>query len=185
MKYVFILLTTLPALLFAQREFTLVGTMMHTDLEGGCWYLETKRGQKYELVGSEENLRKVRVEGRYVTLTVRQAKMMASVCMLGTIVEILEVHDTNRYPRDPVVETRHVRGTVGKTDDGFWYVRASDGRDYEIDRYIVPSWYKPGLRFNRHVKVIPGSDGALDMYMVIIKVIRPGEGNIPKYNDPR
>ena len=83
---------------FAQKEFTLQGVVGHTEIEGGCWYLETKRGQKYELVGSEEDLAKVRVVGRFVTLSVRQARMMASICMIGTIVEIREVIDTNRYP---------------------------------------------------------------------------------------
>ena len=41
---------------FAQKEFTLKGTMKHTDIEGGCWYLETARGKKYALIGSEEHL---------------------------------------------------------------------------------------------------------------------------------
>jgi len=185
MKYLIILFVTLPLSVFAQKEFTLQGTMLHTELEGGCWYLETKRGQKYELVGSEENLQKVRVEGRYVTLSVRQAKMMASICMLGTIVEITEVLDTNRYPRDPAIEIKRVRGIVSKTNDGFWYIKGSDGKHYEMDKHIVPSYYRRGLRFNRRVKMISGSEGALDMHMVIIEVIRPEVRIQPKYNDPR
>jgi hypothetical protein len=185
MKYLIFLILILPFDLLAQKEFTLQGTMVHTELEGGCWYLQTKRGQKYELVGSEENLHKVRVEGRFVTLSVRQAKMMASVCMIGTIVEILEVHDTNRYPRDPVVETKRIRGIVSKTSDGFWYIKGNDGKSYEMDRHIVPSYYRTGLRFNRQVKMITGSEGALDMHMLIVEVIRPGKNIKPKYDDPR
>jgi hypothetical protein len=170
---------------FGQKEFTLTGTMLHTDLEGGCWYLETKRGQKYELVGNEEDLRKVRVEGRLVTLTVRQKKMAASICMMGTIVEILEVLDTNRYPKDPAWELKRIRGVVSRTDDGFWYIRGYDGKNYEMAKYIVPPYYKPGLRFNRQTKIITGSEGALDMHMVIVEVIRPEEKIKAKYNDPR
>jgi hypothetical protein len=186
MKYLIILLLVFPLTLSAQKTFTLVGTMMHTDIEGGCWYLETKRGEKYELVGSEDDLRKVRVEGRYVTLSVRQAKMMASVCMLGTIVEILEVYDTNRYPRDPVVESKRIRGMVAKTHDGFWYIKGNDGKNYEMDKQIVPSWYRTGLRFNRVVRMMNGREGALDLDMLIVEVIRPEEKRmVPKYNDPR
>lgn len=185
MKYLLILLTALPSLVFAQKEFTLQGTMMFTQLEGGCWYLEAKRGKKYELVGSEENLRKVRVEGRYVTLTVRQAKMMASVCMIGTMVEIIDVLDTNRYPRDPAVEKMRIRGIVSRTEDGYWYIKASDGKNYEMAKYIVPPYYKPGLKFNREVKVISGNEGQLDMHMVIVDVIRGSKKIIPKQNDPR
>ena len=188
MKYLIYLILLLPLDLLAQKgspkEFTLVGTMHHTEIEGGCWYLETKRGQKYELVGSEENLKKVRVEGRYVTLSVRQAKMMASVCMLGTMVEITEVHDTNRYPRDPVVDTKRIRGRVARTHDGFWYIRGTDGKNYEMQPSIVPSYYKTGLRFNRVVKMISGSEGALEMNGLIMEVIRPEERNVPKYHDP-
>jgi hypothetical protein len=170
---------------FAQKEFTLRGTMKHTELEGGCWYLETKRGQKYELIGSEENLQKVRVDGRYVTISVRQAKMMASVCMLGTMVEITDVHDTNRYPRDPAIEMKRIRGIVSKTGDGFWYIKGDDGKNYEMEKHIVPSYYKTGLKFNRQVKMISGTEGALDMHMVVVEVIRPEKRIIPKYNDPR
>ncbi len=185
MKYLIYLLLLVPFNLLAQKEFTLVGTMKHTEIEGGCWYLETKRGQKYELVGSEENLKKVRVDGRYVTLSVRQAKMMASVCMLGTMVEIVDVHDTNRYPRDPVAETKRIRGVVAKTEDGFWYIRGTDGKNYEMSKSIVPSYYKTGLRFNRAVTMVGGAEGALDMHGLIIEVIRPEERIVPKYNDPR
>ena len=185
MKYLLYLMLLVPFDLLAQNEFTLVGTMKHTEIEGGCWYLETKRGQKYELVGSEENLKKVRVDGRYVTLSVRQAKMMASVCMIGTMVEILFVHDTNRYPRDPVVDTKRIRGVVSRTHDGFWYIDGTDGKEYEMSSSIVPSYYKTGLRFNREVKMIAGSEGVLDVNGLIIEVIRPEERIVPKYNDPR
>lgn len=185
MKYLIYLMLLVPFDLLAQNEFTLVGTMHHTDIEGGCWYLETKRGQKYELVGSEEDLKKVRVDGRYVTLSVRQAKMMASVCMIGTMVEITFVHDTNRYPRDPAVETKRIRGVVSRTHDGFWYICGDDGKNYEMSKAIVPSYYKTGLRFNREVKLIFGSEGVLDMHGLVIEVIRPEERIVPKYNDPR
>jgi hypothetical protein len=185
MKYFILFLFVLPFDLLAQKEFTLEGTMMHTDLEGGCWYLQTKRGQKYELVGSEENLQKVRVEGRYATLSVKQAKMMASICMMGTIVEIIAVLDTNRYPRDPAIATGRIRGVVSKTNDGFWYIMGSDGKKYEMEKSTVRSYYKTGLSFNRQVKMISGTEGALDMDMVIVAVIRPEEQIKPKYNDPR
>ena len=104
----------IPHSVFAQKEFTIIGMMQHTDIEGGCWFMQAKQ-QKYELTASPEILQTCHVEGRLLTLRVRQAPMMASVCMIGHMVEVIEVLDTLFHPHNPPVFDKKVKGVVHKT----------------------------------------------------------------------
>src|SRR2546423_857476 len=101
----------LPNSSFAQKEFTIMGIMQHSDLEGGCWYLESKH-MKYELTASPEILQTCHVVGRMLSLRVRQAPMMASTCMLGHMVEVLEVYDTLFHPHDPPYTHEVIKGII-------------------------------------------------------------------------
>lgn len=75
------------------EAFTLVGTMkFEAGLEGGCWVFQTDSGYKYELVG--EKVDQIRVDGRRFELKVKPRPDFASICMIGSIVEVLEVMRT-------------------------------------------------------------------------------------------
>jgi len=158
--------TAIPHSSFAQKEFTIMGMMQHSGLEGGCWYLQAKQ-QKYELTASPEILQICHVEGRMLTLRVRQAPMMASVCMIGHMVEVIEVIDTLFHPHNPPVFDKKIKGVVHKAKEECWYVRTSDNHRYELQAPIPKKFMRIGARYNRMSKVIPGSEGDCDMDGVI------------------
>ncbi len=110
-----LILCALPLGAFAQKEFVIAGKMMHTDLEGGCWYLNVK-DVKYELSGSPEDLAKCYVEYRPVTLRVKPGGMMGSTCMLGKRLIIVEVLDTMFHPHTfaRAASAREIGGAGGR-----------------------------------------------------------------------
>jgi len=190
-KYIFLsslLVMMLPHPSFAQKEFTLMGFMQHTDLEGGCWFLQVKK-DKYELTASPEILQTCHVAGRWLTLRVRQAPMMASVCMIGHMVEVVEVLDTLFHPHNPPVFHKIVKGIIHKTKDGCWYVQATDKRRYELQAPIPKKFMRVGAHYNRMSMVIPGSEGDCNMDDVITinqlePDMKPKEAK-EKKSDPR
>jgi hypothetical protein len=177
-----------PNLSFAQEEFTIAGIMQHSDLEGGCWYLQAK-DQKYELTASPEILQTCHVVGRPLTLRVRQAKMMASICMIGHMVEVIVVIDSVLHPHNPAVTDKVVKGIVHKTKAGCWYVLATDKLRYELQMPVPKKFMRIGARYNRLSKVIPGSEGECSMDNVIyISMLEPDMQKIEakeKKSDPR
>ncbi len=68
---------------------TLVGTMHSLSIEGGCWYLQTENGKKYELIG--EKVRELKKEGLKVEVAIQSRPDLASICMVGEIVELVEI----------------------------------------------------------------------------------------------
>lgn len=171
----------------AQKEFSVRGVMMHTELEGGCWYLQAGH-KKYELVGSEDQMRTVHVEGRMVALNVKQATMIQSVCMIGPMLRIIDIYDTVSHPHNPPITRMQISGRIAKTDDDCWYVRTKNGKRYELQDPIPKRYLHKGARYNRYSLVIPKVDGECNLDAVIIEVgktVKP----LPKakaiYNDPR
>jgi hypothetical protein len=71
-------------------RFTVMGTMKFINVEGGCWYLETESGERYELGG--EDLQQLYVENLTVEVQVRLLTGVASICQVGTPVEVLTFH---------------------------------------------------------------------------------------------
>jgi len=71
-------------------RFTVRGTMKFIDVEGGCWYLETESGERYELGG--EDLQQLYVENLSVEVEVKRLSGVASICQVGTPVEVLTFH---------------------------------------------------------------------------------------------
>ena len=165
---------------YAQKEFTISGVMQHSHLEGGCWYVQAKQ-QKYELNASPEILQTCNVEGRMLTLRVRQAPMMKSICMMGIVVEVIDVLDTVFHPHNPPVFDKNINGIVHKTKAGCWYISASDKRHYELQAPIPKKFMRVGARYNRMSKVIPGSEGNCNMDGVI--TIGPFEPVIKSKDD--
>lgn len=193
MKKIFIALTALLPLVlspsaFAQKDFTVMGIMQHTDLEGGCWFLQTKQ-MKYELTASPEILRICHIEGRALTLRVHQAHMMKSICMIGTMVEVAEVLDTVFHPHNPPFVHRKVKGIIHKTKAGCWYVRGADKLRYELQAPVPKKFMHAGARYNRMSVVLPGSESECGMEAVITisqldPDMKPKEAK-EKKSDPR
>ncbi|MDP4220038.1 MAG: hypothetical protein Q8916_11340 [Bacteroidota bacterium] len=157
---------SLSGVSFAQKEFTIMGIMQHTDLEGGCWYLQAKQ-MKYELTASPDILRTCKVEGRMLTLRVRQAPMMKSICMIGTMVEVVEVLDTVSHPHNPPFTHQTIKGTIHKTKSGCWYVQTSKKLRYELQAPVPKKFMHAGARYNRMSVVLPGSESVCGMTGVI------------------
>jgi hypothetical protein len=151
---------------FAQKEFTIMGIMQHTDLEGGCWFIESNH-MKYELTASPAILHTCHVAGRMLTLRVRQAPMMASTCMLGHMVEVIEVIDTVFHPHNPPFEKMKVKGIIHMTKDSCWYVLAKNKKRYELERPIPKKFMRIGAKYNRLSTVLPKSEGQCGMDAVI------------------
>ncbi len=162
-----LLLCALPLGAFAQKEFVITGKMMHTDLEGGCWYLSVK-DTKYELSGSPEDLAKCYVEYRPVTLRVRPGGMMGSTCMLGKRLIIVEVLDTMFHPHNPPVYQRKIVGTVHRTKAGCWYVIDTKKTRYELQSPIPKQYLRIGTKYNRKSRFVPGTESNCGMDGVIL-----------------
>jgi hypothetical protein len=151
---------------FAQKEFTIIGVMQHTDLEGGCWFIESKQ-MKYELTGTPEILQTCHVPGRMLTLRVHLAPMMASTCMLGHMVEVIEVLDTVFHAHNPPFEKKKIKGIVHMTKDSCWYVLAKNKKRYELQPPIPKKFMHSGAKYNRLSTVLPKSESQCDMDAVI------------------
>ena len=151
---------------FAQKDFTVSGFMQHSDLEGGCWFLQTKQ-TKYELTATPEILATCHVEGRMLTLRVHQAGMMKSICMIGTMVEVTEVLDTIFHPHDPPYERKKIKGIIHKTRAGCWYVAATNKRRYELQQPIPAKFMHAGAKYNRLSVVLPDTESQCNMNGVI------------------
>jgi hypothetical protein len=77
-------------------SFTIDGVMHHTNLEGGCWVFRASNGQSYELIGdaAKDLLR----EGLRAEVVVRPRRDVMSICMVGKIVEVVEVKEIHSRP---------------------------------------------------------------------------------------
>ena len=164
-------------------EFAIEGIMHHTDLEGGCWYLDGG-GKKYELRAGDEILDRTRVEGKYLKLLVRSSGG-ASICMVGQIVEVLAVLDTVRHPVDEQILHLRVTGKMRKHARGCWYVRTAKGLTYELEGTVPKRWRKVGARFNERVRVIRGSHGKCGLKWVIVGLDTPTKAKEQPRADPR
>ncbi|MFQ5798395.1 MAG: hypothetical protein ACE5H0_06850 [Bacteroidota bacterium] len=63
--------------------------MQHLEIEGGCWWFRPDIGESYELVG--DLAKQLHVVGRRVKLKIRPRLDLASICMIGTIAEVVEI----------------------------------------------------------------------------------------------
>jgi len=180
-----LILAALPHSLFAQKEFTIIGIMQHSDLEGGCWYLESKH-MKYELIASPEILQTCHVVGRMLTLSVRKAPTKASTCMLGQIVEVLQVFDTLFHPHNPPFTHEVIKGIIHKTKDNCWYVLAKNKKRYELQAPVPKKFMKAGAKYNRLSTVLPDSESQCGMdFVITISQLDPDMKAHEKKYDPR
>jgi hypothetical protein len=80
-------------------SLTIDGVMHHSNVEGGCWVFRAADGQSYELIGdaAKELLR----EGLRAEIVVRARRDVMSICMVGRIVEVLEVKEIDSDSSPP------------------------------------------------------------------------------------
>jgi hypothetical protein len=65
------------------------GTIKFINVEGGCWYLETKAGKRFELAG--EDLQQILINDLEVELLIKPMRGVASICQVGDLVEVLSI----------------------------------------------------------------------------------------------
>ena len=78
-----------PAKDYGKDAFIITGEMHFVDIESGCWQFVTADSVHYELTGKDTKA--LLKEGKRATIAVRELHNVSSVCMVGKIVELLEV----------------------------------------------------------------------------------------------
>ncbi len=69
--------------------FVLKGTMHFADIEGGCWVFKSDDGQVYQLIGKDT--KRLGKDGLRAEILVAPRTDLASVCMVGRTVEVVEI----------------------------------------------------------------------------------------------
>jgi hypothetical protein len=136
------------------QEMTISGTMHHTTLEGGCWYLQGDAGKRFELIGDTGIVHALNVEGKHVAVRAIPAKGAASTCMMGEIVRVLERLDSVRYPTDPVISPMLIDGSIHRTASGKWYVKTSTGKRFEFLNPPSKNYRHIGLAVHQKYRVL-------------------------------
>jgi hypothetical protein len=72
-------------------SFTIDGVMHHTNVEGGCWVFRTADGESYELAGKAA--KDLLHDGLRAEIVVEPRSDLRSVCMVGKIVEVIEIKE--------------------------------------------------------------------------------------------
>jgi hypothetical protein len=179
-------------LLLAQRTahaqtFSVQGTMKHTNVETGCWYLAGDDGKSYEPVGDTTLIAGLHNEGQHVSLLVEPAKGMASTCMIGQLVRVVDRLDLRRSPVDPPIMTMEVKGTVHRTKRKTWYVQTASGTRYEFREPFASKYHHIGAPMNAKVRVLLDQKSTKERMDGVILPDSPktNKGNIEKKYDTR
>ena len=146
-----LLFFSLPAL---GQEITISGTMHHSSIEGGCWYLQADGGKRFELVGDTQIVYPLRVEGEHVAIDAVVMKHAASTCMMGEIVRVIRRIDTVRYPIDLPIMAMRIDGTMHLTTEGIWYVKTSHGQMYEFQKPPANRYRHIGASIHERFRVL-------------------------------
>ena len=187
MKSLFVAFFLLSSLAIRAQGIVISGTMHHTTLEGGCWYLENGDGKRFELTGDTALLRVLRVDGQHVVVRAEPVKNGASVCMLGEIMRVTQRIDTLRYPIDLAVTTMMVDGKISRTKSGVWYVKMVHGERLEFQQPPAKKYRHAGAQFHKRVRVLQDKKSTREhMDGVILPESKPmRERAMPKKYDPR
>jgi hypothetical protein len=96
----FIILAALASCVAAEHAskypddaFIISGIMNYLEVEGGCWQFIDEDGETYEIVGL--NVAPLLVNGQKAEIVVREIPGVASICMVGKMVELLEIIQIN------------------------------------------------------------------------------------------
>jgi hypothetical protein len=100
-KKIFIMVLFLAQMLAGCRDMTkyqdsyiIEGRMLYRDIEGGCWQFIDGNNRSYEIVG--ENVDQIQIDRLSVKMIVRDVENAASTCMVGKIVELIEIIQTSQ-----------------------------------------------------------------------------------------
>ncbi len=186
MKFLILSFLSFSSLIGRSQELTISGTIHHTTLEGGCWYLEGDGGKRYELTGDTGIVQPLRMDGQHVVVRAMPAKGMASICMMGEIVRVLQRIDTVRYPIDLPIWPMTIDGKVYRTKSGVWYVKTSSGQRYEFKIAPEKKYRHAGALFHQRVRVLLDKKSNKDkMDGVILSGSKPIQITKQKTYDPR
>ncbi len=75
------------------EAFVIDGTVHFLNIEGGCWVIETQDGARYEPFGMPLEFE---TDGLRVRAAVKPKRDALSICMVGTLVEVVEI---DRYKK--------------------------------------------------------------------------------------
>lgn len=136
------------------QEITISGTMHHSELEGGCWYLQSDSVKRYELIGDSALIKQLRFEGEHVEVRATPAKGAASICMMGEIVHVSAIVETARHPFDPLISNLTLVGKVYRTESGKWYVKTTSGLRYEYKDLPSKKYRHLGMKIQQKCRVL-------------------------------
>jgi hypothetical protein len=71
-------------------ELRIFGTIRFVEVEGGCWALDASQGRRYEL-RSDQVPERLRRDGTRVSLLGVERDDWASVCQVGTLLDVRQV----------------------------------------------------------------------------------------------
>jgi hypothetical protein len=78
---------------YQSDSIVISGVMLYLELEGGCWQFMDENGETYEIVGL--NIAQLQIDGQRAEIVVREVPDVASICMVGKIVELVEIIQIN------------------------------------------------------------------------------------------
>jgi hypothetical protein len=137
------------------QEITLSGTMHRSNLEGGCWYLQSDSGGKrYELTGDSAVMMRLRFDEQHVVVRGAPAKGAASICMMGEIVRVSAIVQIARHAFDPLVSNLTLVGKVHRTSTGKWYVKTTSGLRYEYKNLPSKKYRHLGMKIQQKCRVL-------------------------------
>ncbi len=138
------------------QQFLLHGKMVTTHVEGGCWYLDVA-GKHYEFIGDSGAVASTHIEGAYVTVLVEAAKGAMSACMVGEVVKLIEVQQSERHPVDMMIADMDIRGKMRKAPDGRWYVVTAKNAKFLLT-HPAACYKHNGAKYHRFSRVVHGPD---------------------------
>jgi hypothetical protein len=116
----------------------LIGKIVRSQIEGGCWYFQTDKGDRYEPVFASIDPSIVPGARLYVKGYVDET--MASTCMIGPILRITEYKavyaPTKTMPHRPGLVS--FEGRLGQTKDGCYFIVTTKA-NVAMDLPICPS----------------------------------------------
>lgn len=169
------------------QTFSISGTMQHSTVEGGCWYLQANDGKQYELTGDQSIIDQLHVAGQSVDLSVESVKGAASVCMVGQIVHVVAIESLRRMPYDPPTMDQTMSGTVRRTRLGTWYLQVKKMR-FEFKEPPPKSKRRVGAKMHgRFLLLLNPRDTKEKMDGVILSERTPAKPKMApgKQYDPR
>ena len=121
----------------------IAGVWKYSDIEGGCWYIETEQGKRYEVVETADGVTLERAEGEKAWLLVEKVNV-ATVCQIGAPVRVLAVGgedantpgtDSDEWSYSGGWNYRYYGDSAFTSDDGGYALDLYSGS------YKVDAWY--------------------------------------------